>query len=479
VNALADIGAWIAENEATLSGLAAIIVVAGVVFTPVGSVLRRFLAAPAAASARPAPTSRSGAAASPDSDGRESGPPSIAVLPLDVLSSESRHAFLADGLSEDLTTALAANRHLQVAARNSTFQYKGQSPDVRKAGRELGVRYVLEGSIRPVGGIARVTVQLIAVRDGTHLFAERYDMPLEGDASEQDALVADIAGALSIQILHAERLRCRMLPEDVADAWDLLMAAMGFITYGSPTRDRMNAAIARLEKAVEFDPENATINAFHAWLLRMRAINGWTPTPGDDFRAARTAFDKATRGYAGDPLTQTFIGAACIYAGSHDRAVRVLESSLEINPHQPDALTHLALAHGYLGDYEKAYHYYDLADRVVTSDLGGPFRWYRAQTLVLEQRYAEAISILKHVLDTYPTYSAVRIVLALAYEGIGDGARARAEIERTHAMEPDLHIPGVELILAAHPDPEQGAARVDMLRRYWPATASLSRAAAP
>ena len=170
-SAIAD---WIAGYETLLSGIAALIVVGGVVITVLSSGVRQVRGLrqrdPGLVAVEPAPertpSSRSGER------------PSLAVLPFTNLFDSSEQDFLADGMTEDLITGLAANRHLSVVARNSTFAYKGRAPDIRAVGRALGVRYVLEGSVRRVGDRLRTTAQLIEAKTGSHLWSEKYDRPL-------------------------------------------------------------------------------------------------------------------------------------------------------------------------------------------------------------------------------------------------------------------------------------------------------------
>ena len=138
--------------------------------------------------------------------------PSIAVLPFDNLSNDEEQEFLADGMTEDIITGLSANLFLDVVSRNSTFAYKGQSPDIRRVGRELGVRYVLEGSVRRVGDRLRTTAQLIESDGGAHLWAERYDRPYASIFEIQDEVIGSITGALSAQISRAGSRALRAAP---------------------------------------------------------------------------------------------------------------------------------------------------------------------------------------------------------------------------------------------------------------------------
>ncbi len=216
---LTQIGNWIADNESLLSGLAALVVVIGVFVSPLGVGLRKLTggATDKQVQNKIEDGEHSAQEASPAAG------PSIAVLPFENMSDDSEQAFLADGMTEDIITGLAAMPRLTVTARNSTFAYKGQSPDIRDVGRDLGVRYVLEGSVRRVNEKIRVTAQLIEAESGNHLWADKYDRLYADIFDVQDEVVSDIAGALSLQITQAEVARARTVPPSNLAAWELVM----------------------------------------------------------------------------------------------------------------------------------------------------------------------------------------------------------------------------------------------------------------
>lgn len=309
---LSGIGTWISQNEALLSGIAAMIVVAGVVFTPFGAGLRRYLARDAGASsgAEPRPSESTPQPIESDTSTAPSDRPSIAVLPLLNMSTNEEQQFLADGMTEDLITGLSANRHLYVVSRNSTFAYKGQSPDIRQVGHDLGVRYVLEGSLRPVGDKLRVTVQLIDVRDGNHLWAEKYDTPISEISAAQDDVVGEIAGTLSIQINAAERRRAAGASSDDLGTWDLVQRGLSLTAYGSPNLTSVRKGQEFLKSAVELDPDDGFARACYAWMLFSSAINGWSEDPMQSFVEGEDHLAAALEKGVADPLTQYFVGCA-------------------------------------------------------------------------------------------------------------------------------------------------------------------------
>jgi TolB-like protein/Flp pilus assembly protein TadD len=477
VDSLSEIGGWISENEALLSGLAAMIVVAGVVFSPIGIGIRRLLRSSKGAELAPAVTEPSRVDAPADDTSvpnralpsAPSDRPSIAVLPFMNMSDDSEQAFLADGMTEDIITGLAATRHLYVVSRNSTFAYKGLSPDIREVGRELGVRYVLEGSIRRVGDKLRTTAQLIEAASGNHLWAEKYDRLYSDMFDVQDEVVSDIAGALSLQITDAEVKRSRREPPSNLGAWELVQQGLKSAFYETPSLQLSRDALGALERAVELDPSYGHARAAYAWMLFSSAINGWATDPFATIREGQKQLSAALELDTSDPLTQYYIGAAYIYNGRHEIAVRFLEQSLASNPHQPDAMVHLALAWGFLGEFERAYVNFDQVDRMAPNRIGvGPYAWYRGIVLTLEGRYDEAIPIISAVLEHIPRYATARVTLGIAYEKTGRPDKARATIERANELDPGLCVDGIALNVSAHPDPEKGREREAILRQYWP-----------
>jgi TolB-like protein len=455
----ARIAAWISANETLLSGIAAIVAVAGMVLTPLGIALRRRREA-RAHPVPPAPAPQTAAA---------SDRPSLAVLPFLNLSEDREQEFLADGMTEDLITGLSANRHLSVVSRNSTFAYKGRSPDIREVGRELGVRYVLEGSVRRVGESLRTTAQLIDSAMGNHLWAAKYDRPYAEMFAVQDEVVASIAGALNAQLTTAEYARARRGKPSELGAWERLQRAL-MIMFHQASSEAIRNAVVQLREAVALDPDYAYARSALAWQLYSAIINGLShDIPGDAVEAERH-LKAALEGANDDPLTLFYVGCAYVYSGRQERAIQILESSLAHNPHQPDAYNHLAMACAQLGRFAEAHQHFDRAEQLAASGGGMTliYRWYRAQALAWEGRHAEAVTLLEAFLPKAPRYATVRILLGLNLTELSQPAEGRAAIVRAVREIPDLNIEGLALLVAAQPDPERGRTWAARLREYWP-----------
>jgi TolB-like protein len=219
--------------------------------------------------------------------------PSIAVLPFTNLSGDAEQDYFADGMVEDVITALSHIRWLFVIARNSSFTYKGRAVDVKQVGRDLGVRYVLEGSVRKAANRVRITGQLIDAETGGHLWAERYEGALDDIFELQDRITESVVGAIAQQLERAEIERAKRKPTESLDAYDYFLRGMaGFHAGGSEGVDQ---ALSCFRKAILLDPEYASAYGMAAWCLFTRSLNGWmadrAQEAAEGARFARLAVD--------------------------------------------------------------------------------------------------------------------------------------------------------------------------------------------
>ncbi|MDA8752543.1 TIR domain-containing protein [Halieaceae bacterium] len=243
--------------------------------------------------------------------------PGIAVLPFTNMTTDDEVAYLADGLTEDIITLLSGNRHLSVPARTSVFAFKGKSLDVRELGKSLNVRYLVEGSIRKMGTRARVTVQLIGADSGEHIWAKKFDQPLEELAERSDGLVEKIVGSLFAQLMWSEADRSESAPPGTLGAWEFCQRAAARIGRAVGSVDSLRQTVTELDRALEIDPDYALAHALRCWASNAAIINGiyddeefasYVQKAKDHLRRAR---DLAK----GDLLTLTYIGASENYAG--------------------------------------------------------------------------------------------------------------------------------------------------------------------
>jgi TolB-like protein len=219
--------------------------------------------------------------------------PSIAVMPFQNMSDDPGQDYFADGVVEEIITALSRMRWLFVLARNSSFTYKGRAVDVTQVGRELGVRYVLEGSVRKAANRVRITGQLIDASSGAHLWADRFEGALEDIFNLQDQITASVVGALMPRLEQAEIERAKHKPTDSLDAYDYYLRAMANVYRR--TKDANSDALRLFCRAIELDPEFASAHGMAAWCYTWRKINGWLTDRGREIaegaRLAQRAVD--------------------------------------------------------------------------------------------------------------------------------------------------------------------------------------------
>ena len=210
--------------------------------------------------------------------------PSIAVLPFQNMSGDPEQEYFADGMAEDIITALCRFKSLFVIARNSSFTYKGKSVDIKQVGRELGVRYVLEGSVRKAGGKVRITVQLIDAATGTHLWADHFDGALEDVFELQDRVTGSVVSAIGPKVQQAELERSRRKPTGSLDAYDYYLR--GVALYADATKGTTEEALGLFSKAIELDPGFASPYAAAARCYSLRKGFGWMVDPVRETAAA-------------------------------------------------------------------------------------------------------------------------------------------------------------------------------------------------
>lgn len=273
--------------------------------------------------------------------------PSIAVLPFHNLSGDAEQEYFADGVVEDIIAALSRMRWLFVIARNSSFTYKGRVADVKTVGRELGVRYVLEGSVRRTGSKVRLTGQLIDATSGMHLWAERFEGLLDDLFALQDQMAASVVGAIAPQLERAEIERAKRKPTESLDAYDYYLR--GIARLHSGTREAIAAGLPLFQQAIALDPEFASAYGMAAWCHFWRKVNGWTGDRAaeiaEGIRLARLAVELGRD----DAVALTRGGHALAHlTGELDAGIALLDRALLLNPNLASAW--------FLGGFLRALH---------------------------------------------------------------------------------------------------------------------------
>jgi adenylate cyclase len=281
---------------------------------------------------------------SPPADGQHGLPlpdrPSIAVLAFQNMSGDPEQEYFSDGITEDIITNLSKHRGFFVIARNSSFTYKGQAVDVTRVGRELGVRYVLEGSVRKVGKRVRLTAQLIDATSGSHLWAEKYDRDLTDLFAVQDEITRELVGSLAPEMLEAEMQRARRKDPRTLDAWEHAIRAQWHLAR--LTREDNAETLRLATQSTQLNPGATAGLNIAAFAHIYDATYGWSASPGQSILAAHEAARRAVALDARDEVSQTALGTTEVFMGQHDAAVARLRNAVELNPN-------FTWAHGDLG----------------------------------------------------------------------------------------------------------------------------------
>ncbi|MEH6543176.1 MAG: hypothetical protein V7721_04465 [Porticoccaceae bacterium] len=342
---MTDLFNWLASHESGISAIAALIAIVAaivVILSPLGAGLRGLLSLnknsrdsevePLSLKTQTAEISEAATQGSLNTPPPLiTDKPSIAVLPFVNMSDDKSQEYFADGMTEDIITGLSFDSRLSVTARNSTFAYKGQSPDIRAVGKELGVRYVLEGSIRPINDRLRITVQLIETDSGNHIWANKIDRPTAEIFDIMDAVVDDLVTALCSNLGVAESNRTqRQRPEDL-QAWALCVQAEVAVLLQMDSKAIIEArSLAR--QASDIEPGYAISWALLSFLVGMDIVYGHSADLDKDSDQAFTLISKALRLAPNDPIVLCYCGFAASFAGKANQGVTYLERSLVINP---------------------------------------------------------------------------------------------------------------------------------------------------
>lgn len=292
--------------------------------------------------------------------------PSIAVLPFDNMSGDPGQDYFADGVVESITAALSRIRSFFVIARNSAFAYKGRHRNVREIGRELGVAYVLEGSVQRAGGRVRITVQLIETAGGAHIWAEKYDGALDDIFELQDRITEQVAGALqpSIRLAEVERAR-RKRPADMG-AYDYTVRALPHVwVLEKPEAER---ALKLLDQALEIDPDYPLALALSAWCWAQRSVYSWVDDVADARARAVALAERAAALSTDDPLILAVLGAVHTFARNFGTARVLLERAVTLDPNAAWALSRLGWLEVYTGNPEAAHALFQRALRLSPLD---------------------------------------------------------------------------------------------------------------
>ena len=423
------------------------------VFSDGGSVAMKNIAQPVHIWRWPAETTQ--AITDPADEGGTALPlpdkPSIAVLPFDNMSGDVEQEFFADGISEDIITDLSRIRWLFVIARNSSFVFKGKAIDVRQIARELGVRYLLEGSVRKAANRVRITAQLIDAETSNHLWAERYDRDLDDIFAVQDEITEKVAGAIEPAILAAEGLRARNRSSDDLNAWEALMRAVS--AFWRLTEKDTLEAINLLESTTESYPEYAPAYSMLAFALLFSAQAGWR-----DFASVRDGAAKLAKRAVDlddqDAWAHVVLGYMHTMNRETAAAIKQFTDAIELNPNFASAYGWRGFAKAHAGLSRESIEDANIALRLSPKDpQNSVFHASISLAHFLAGRYEDCIEEAQEIVRQRPGFPSAQRMLCVALARSGKIEEARAHLDTLMKLQPNISASQLRRTLP-YPSPE-------------------------
>ena len=390
--------------------------------------------------------------------------PSIAVLPFQNMSGDSEQDYFADGVVEEIITALSRFRELFVIARNSSFTYKGRAVDVKQVGRELGVRYVLEGSVRKAATRVRITAQLIDAISGVHLWAGRIDGTFDDIFNLEDQVTENVVGAIAPKIEQAEIERTKHKPTDSLDAYDCYLRAM--MHFNQWTSESISEALRLFYRAIELDPAFASAHGLAAWCYVRRKLSGWMNNPAEEMAELERLAVRAGKLTNDDAVALFAAGWALVQVDGHAEAgAAMLDRALTLNPNITAAWMVGGWTKIYLGESDKAVEYFAHAIRLNPLDpLVARMHTGIAAAQFLAGHYKEAALLAESALRQHPNDLPLLRVAAASHALAGQMMDAKKNIARICHLDPALRLSRVAA-LAPCRRPEDVAKYVEGMRK--------------
>jgi adenylate cyclase len=367
--------------------------------------------------------------------------PSIAVLPFANMSGDPEQEFFADGIAEDIITALSKVNDLLVVARNSTFTYKGQAVDVKQVSREQGVRYVLEGSVRKATNRVRVTAQLIDATTGHHIWAERYDRDLEDIFAVQDEITREVVVALDVRLRAGEQARFWSSGTKNLEAWECVRLAIEIQNRATPEGQRESRPLCK--RALDLDPNYATAWVVLGWAYHNEFDVGVGYGTEEDRAAGNdSALDCAKKALELDPScanAYALYGSCLLTKGEHDQAIAMSEKAVLLSPNHAENLAVSALVHIKSGRSERALELIRKAMRLCPV-YPGWFLWALGTACRLTGQTDSAVGALEAAIKRSPDFLGLHVGLASTLGELGRTEDAKKPVSQILRLNPDFSI---------------------------------------
>ncbi len=369
--------------------------------------------------------------------------PSIAVLPFVNMSGDPEQEYFSDGITEDLITDLSKISGVFVIARNSVFTYKGKPVKIQQVSEELGVRYVLEGSVRKAGARVRITAQLVDGKTGGHFWAERYDRDLEDIFALQDEVTREIVSVLAVKLTEDEKERLMSKDTHNMEAYDHFLRGLEY--HNRFTKEANVQARQMFEKAIALDPEYALAHSLLGWTHLLEWSFGWSQDP----QSLEDALEWAQKAIALNdslPEAHCLLGAVYLWKRRHEQAIAEVEKAIALDPNHADGFEKLADALSWAGRPKEAI---GLVKKAMRLNPVYPvwYLWNMGHAYFLTEQYEEAIAALKRVLNRNPNFYPAHFYLAASYSELGRKDEARAEVAELQRKWPECSLENARLRL--------------------------------
>jgi TolB-like protein/class 3 adenylate cyclase len=377
--------------------------------------------------------------------------PSIAVLPFQNMSGDPEQDYFADGVVEDIITALSRFKSLFVIARNSSFTYKGKAVDIKQIGRELGVRYVLEGSVRKAANRVRIAAQLINASTGAHLWADRFDGVIEDIFELQDQVTTSVVGAITPTLERAEIGRAVLKPTNSLDAYDHYMR--GIASVYQWTNEANSEALRHYYKAIELDPNFALAYALATCCYSWRKINRRVTDTAREIAETKRLAERATQLGQDDAQVLCWSGGALAFVvGEVDAGLALVDRALRLNPNLMDAWLSSGSVRLVLGEWNLAAEHFAHAIRLSPFD---PLLFFMqggaASGHFYAGRYDEAAVWSAKSIGENPNFSQAWRIAAASNAFLGRQEQAQKAVARLQQLEPALRVATITSALPRHP----------------------------
>jgi len=380
---------------------------------------------------------------------------SIAVLPFRNLSGDPEQEYFSDGITNDIITDLSRFRNLLVIASNTVFTYKGRSVDIKAVGRELGVHYVLEGSVQKLGDTVRINAQLIDASSGTHIWAERYVRRYEDIFKLQEDIVQTIVSKLAVQTFKYEQSRAmRKKPHDL-QAYDFLLR--GWFHYQKRTRASNHRAAVMFTEALALDPRYAEAQVGLGWVDYAKVSYGWTEFP---HKVLENAYAHARKALELDPANASAHALLCsvyTFQNKYELAIREAEQAIELNPNDANTFNRFGWVLLWSGRLEEAIEALEMSLRLDSASSRNVWL-HLAMAYYLKNRYQKALELLEKGVVKRPEFAGYHILLAATHARLGRTQAAADAAEKVRRLDPFFEVESFGTAFR-NPDHRQAIAR--------------------